>query len=45
MGMMANSLLWVMQDLYHQPYRKPLDAGSVEQELATRVVVLGGFRV
>ena len=36
MGIMVYSLLWVMQDLYHQPYLKALGPKTLLYEASGR---------
>ena len=44
MGIMVSSLLWVMQDVYHQPYVLHLEPLCPEPDALTSLL-FEGFRV
>ena len=43
MGIMVYSLLWVLQDLYHQPYEGPYRTALILGNLGFLSSVLEGF--
>ena len=45
MGIMVYSLLWVMQDLYHQPFRARVDCVGGLGMLGEALLVAGWFRM